>query len=110
MKRFQTNGIGDVVKLRFAHIIQSFSSPGELFIDLDCFFRHLLMCFLSAADEPEILTRGDPLMTVRVKSDPQKHVPRGSLAVSTCHIRLGYLLFCSSSRTIPCVSAVSLLQ
>ena len=75
VKGFQPNGISDVIKLRFAHIIQRFASAGELFIDLDRLFSHLFMCFLGAADELKILTCGDPLMPVRVKSETQKHVP-----------------------------------
>ena len=75
VKGLQPNGISDVIKLRFAHVIQRFASARELFIDLDRFFSHLFMCFLGASDELKILARCDPLMPIRVKCEPQKHVP-----------------------------------
>ena len=94
-ERDKSHGMSNILKLFPADFIEAFASAGELFIDLNRLFGHLLVGLLSASDEPEILTGGNPLVTVRVKAESQEHFPRGALAFILA-IAHGQMVACSA--------------
>ncbi len=66
LERDKPYGMSNILELFPADVIKAFAFAGELFVDLNSLFGHLLVGFLGASDELEILTGGNPLMTIRV--------------------------------------------
>ena len=69
----QPNRMSDVVKLLAADFIESLAAIGELLIDFDDFFGHLLVRILRSPHQSKVRSRSDPLVTIRVKSNSQEH-------------------------------------
>src|SRR5277367_324661 len=67
----QTDGMRDVVELFAANFFEALSFGCELFVDLDYFFRHLLVRFLFAAQKREIRPGGEPFVPVAVEADTE---------------------------------------
>jgi hypothetical protein len=60
----QPNGMSDVVKLLAADFLESLAAIGELLIDFDDFFRHLLVRILRSPYQRKVRSRSDPLVTI----------------------------------------------
>jgi len=60
----QSNRMSDVVKLLAADFLESFAAIGELFIDFDDFFRHLLVGILRPPHQRKVRSGSDPLVTI----------------------------------------------
>jgi hypothetical protein len=73
-------GVSNIFELLPADVIEVLAFAGEFFVDLNRLFGHLLVGLFGAADELEILTGGNPFVTVGVQTDSQEHFPRGALA------------------------------
>ena len=56
-----------------ADFLESLAAIGELLIDFDDFFRHLLVRILRSSHQRKVRSGGDPLMTIRIKANPQEH-------------------------------------
>ena len=69
----QPNRMSDVVKLLAADFLESFAAIGELLIDFDDFFRHLLVRILRSPHQSKVRSRSDPLVTIRIKANSQEH-------------------------------------
>src|SRR5438445_751505 len=82
----QPNRMSDVVKLLAADFLESFAAIGELLIYLDDLFRHLLVRVLRSSHQRKVRSGGDPLMTIRIKPNPQKNCP-GLSFLFLCRVR-----------------------
>ena len=96
LERDKSYGVSNIFELFPADFIEAFAFAGELFVDLNSLFGHLLVGLLSASDELEILTGGNPLMTIRVKADSQEHLPRVALA---------FILAIAHGQMVACLAA-----
>src|ERR1041385_5647930 len=61
----------DVIKFFATDFFQRFSPGLELFIDLDRFLGHLLVCFLAPTHQGNIRTRCNAFMAVRIEADAE---------------------------------------
>lgn len=96
LERDKPYGMSNIIELFPADVIKAFAFAGELFVDLNSLFGHLLVGFPGAPDELEILTGGNPLVTIRVKADSQEHFTRGALA---------FILAIAHGQMVACLAA-----
>ena len=65
--------MGNIIHFFPGYVLQLLALGGQLFVDLDGLFGHDLMGLLRTADQGEIWTLSDSLLTVGIKADPNHH-------------------------------------
>src|ERR1700743_1930122 len=65
---FQAHLLGNIRELLGTDSFQLFTARLDLFVQFDDAFRHLFVRFLRTADQLEIITGRDALMSVRIQA------------------------------------------
>lgn len=68
----QADGMGNIVKLLAANLLQRLALGRQLLVDLDDLFGHDLVRFLGPANQSEIRARRDSFVPVRIKTYPHQ--------------------------------------
>ena len=72
LRPLQTNIVRNIIKFFMTDLVELLAASLELFVDFDGLLGHLLVSFLRATNQGEIMASGDALVTVGVESDAQQ--------------------------------------
>ncbi len=63
----------DIIEFVMGKFLELFAFGLQFFVNLNRFFRHDFVRFLSATNQRKIRTLGDPSMTIGIQPDPEDH-------------------------------------